>query len=113
MLAYQPENEIDSIVSSPNKESKPLQGKNSDDSYPQRTEAETDLWSPELSNNNDTTNLNNTADENSKDGDDGFNTKKLHKKKKKSKMDVTKSDKKKVSAVKGKRETDESIMQDH
>ena len=34
-------------------------------------------------------------------------------KKKKSKMDVTKSDKKKVPAVKGKRETDESIMQDH
>jgi hypothetical protein len=71
------------------------------------------VWSPELSNtNNEISNLNNTADEGSKDGDD--NPKKLHKtKKKRSKMDVTKSATKKAPAVKGKRETDESIMQDH
>ena len=80
--------DIVSVESSPGR-SKPTQEKQSDDSYPQRTEAETDVWSPELSNANNE--LNNTDVTHEYDeGGPGSPGKKLLKKKKKSKLDVNK-----------------------
>ena len=58
--------------------------------------------------------MNETKDDETKDGDEGPSSRKLHKKKKRSKMDVNKSNQKVKAPIKGaKRETDESLMQDH